>query len=145
MWIFYEKWWVVLVMTGSPTVDIHVDNRLTRTSCPLSPCLSALFKKISTPSDKHLRHGTACFGSSAFWKAFKKPVAILLLLWWKSYQNSKIRTKKLLNQTFLYGFYDFFHFSENNLLYKPKISCFCIFSAQNSDFNTKKLASSHTV
>ena len=43
------------------------------------------------------------------------------------------------------GFYDFFHFSENNLLYKPKISCFCIFSAQNSDFNTKKLASSHTV
>ena len=28
-------------MTGPPTVDIHVDNRLTRTSCPLSPCLSA--------------------------------------------------------------------------------------------------------
>ena len=78
-------------------------------------------------------------------KSFKKPVAIFLLLWWKSYQNSKIRTKKLLNQTFLYGFYYFFHFSENNLLYKPKISCFCIFSAQNSDFNTKKLASSHTV
>ena len=53
MWIFYEKWWVVLVMTEPPTVDIHVDNRLTRTSCPLSPCFSALFKKISTPSDRH--------------------------------------------------------------------------------------------
>ena len=78
-------------------------------------------------------------------ESFQKPVTIFLLLWWKSYQNSKIRTKKLLNQTFLYGFYDFFYFSENNLLYKPKISCFCIFSAQNSDFNTKKLASSHTV
>ena len=62
-------------MTGPPTVDIHVDNRLTRTSCPLSPCLSALFQKISTSSDKHLRHGTAYAGSSAFWKAFKKPVA----------------------------------------------------------------------
>ena len=42
-------------MTGPPTVDIHVDNRLTRTSCPLSPCLSALFEKISPPPDKHLR------------------------------------------------------------------------------------------
>ncbi len=62
-------------MTGPPTVDIHVDCRLTRTSCPLSPCLSALFQKISTSSDKHLRHGTAYAGSSAFWKAFKKPVA----------------------------------------------------------------------
>ena len=30
---------------------------------------------VSTSSDKHLRHGTACSGSSAFWKAFKKPVA----------------------------------------------------------------------
>ena len=40
-------------MTEPPTVDIHVDCRLTRTSCPLSPCLSALFKKISTPADKH--------------------------------------------------------------------------------------------
>ena len=37
-------------------------------------------------------------------KSFQKPVTIFLLLWWKSYQNSKIRTKKLLNQTFLYGF-----------------------------------------
>ena len=54
-------------MTGPPTVDIHVDNRLTRTSCPLSPCLSALFEKISTSSDKHLRHGTAYSGNSAFW------------------------------------------------------------------------------
>ena len=62
-------------MTGPPTVDIHVDNRLTRTSCPLSPCLSVLFSKISTSSDKHLRHGTAYSGSSAFWKAFKKQVA----------------------------------------------------------------------
>ena len=40
-------------MTGPPTDAIHGVNRLTRTSCPLSPCLSALFKKISTPSDRH--------------------------------------------------------------------------------------------
>ena len=43
----------VLIMTGPPTDVIHGVNRLTRTSCPLSPCLSALFKKISTPSDRH--------------------------------------------------------------------------------------------
>ena len=43
----------VLIMTGSPTRAIHGADRLTRTSCPLSPCLSALFKKISTPSDRH--------------------------------------------------------------------------------------------
>ena len=43
----------VLIMTGPPTDAIHGVNRLTRTSCPLSPCLSALFKKISTPSDRH--------------------------------------------------------------------------------------------
>ena len=43
----------VLIMTGSPTRAIHGADRLTRTSCPLSPCLSTLFKKISTPSDRH--------------------------------------------------------------------------------------------
>ena len=42
-------------MTGSPTRALHGANRLTRTSCPLSPCLSTLFKKISTPFDKHPR------------------------------------------------------------------------------------------
>ena len=44
---------VVLIMTGSPTRAIHGADRLTRTSCPLSPCLLTLFKKISTPSDRH--------------------------------------------------------------------------------------------
>ena len=44
---------VVLIMTGPPTDAIHGVNRLMRTSCPLPPCLSALFKKISTPSDRH--------------------------------------------------------------------------------------------
>ncbi len=46
---------VVLIMTGSPTRAIHGADRLTRTSCPLSPCLSTLFEKISPPPDKHLR------------------------------------------------------------------------------------------
>ena len=36
-------------MTGPPTVDIHVDNRLTRTSCPLSPCLSDFSRKYQHP------------------------------------------------------------------------------------------------
>ena len=43
----------VLNRTGPPTRAVHGANRLTRTSCPLSPCLSTLFKKISTPSDRH--------------------------------------------------------------------------------------------
>ena len=46
---------VTLIMTGSPTRAIHGADRLTRTSCPLSPCLSTLFEKISPPPDKHLR------------------------------------------------------------------------------------------
>ncbi len=40
-------------MTGSPTRALHGADRLTRTLCPLSPCRSALFKKISTPSNRH--------------------------------------------------------------------------------------------
>ena len=46
---------VILIMTGSPTRAIHGADRLTRTSCPLSPCLSTLFEKMSPPPDKHLR------------------------------------------------------------------------------------------
>ena len=46
---------VVLIMMGGPTHVLHGTNRLTRTSCPLSPCLSALFEKISPPLDKHPR------------------------------------------------------------------------------------------
>ena len=65
----------VLIMTGSPTRTIHGADRLTRTSCPLSPCLSALFKKISTSYDKHLRHGTAYLGSSVFWEVANTLVA----------------------------------------------------------------------
>ena len=57
----------VLNMTGAPTRAIHGADRLTRTSCPLSPCLSTLFEKISPPPDKHLRKdipstvGVLCF------------------------------------------------------------------------------------
>ena len=71
-------------------------------------------------------------------KSFKKPVAIFLLLWWKSYQNSKIRTKKLLNQEFLYGISSFCTLSENNSFLHGKISCFCIFLAENGVFNTNR-------
>ena len=36
-------------MTGPPTVDIHVDNRLTRTSCPLSPVFQHFSRKYQHP------------------------------------------------------------------------------------------------
>ena len=36
-------------MTGPPTVDIHVDNRLTRTSCPLSPAFQHFSRKYQHP------------------------------------------------------------------------------------------------
>ena len=69
-------------MTGSPTRALHVRQPsharmawLTRTSCPLSPCLSTLFKKISTPSDRH--RGMTFHSSWAFYvlEACEKPVA----------------------------------------------------------------------
>ena len=58
-------------MTEPPTDAIHGVNRLTRTSCPLSPWCSTLFKKMSTPSDKHPRKdsppvvGVLCFGKTS--------------------------------------------------------------------------------
>ena len=71
-------------------------------------------------------------------ESFQKPVTIFLLLWWKSYQNSKIRTKKLLNQEFLYRISSFCTLSENSSFLHGKISCFCIFLEKNSVFNTNR-------
>ena len=66
----------VLNRTGPPTVDIHVNHRLTRTSCSRCPCLSTLFKKISTLSDKTTEREPFC-PSREFCvsKVARKPVA----------------------------------------------------------------------
>ena len=50
----------------------------------------------------------------------------------------KIRTKKLLNQEFLYGISSFCTLSENNSFLHGKISYFCIFLAKNDVFNTNR-------
>jgi len=42
-------------------------------------------------------------------------------------KNNEFRTKKFLNQGFLYGISSFCPFSENNSFLHGKISCFCIF------------------
>ena len=53
-------------------------------------------------------------------------------------KNNEFRTKKFLNQEFLYGISSFCMFSENNSLLRGKISCFCIFLAKNGVFNTNR-------
>ena len=63
-------------MPGPPTDAIHGVNRLTRTSCPLSPCLSALFKKISTPSDRHRGVMFRLLWAFCILKIFQKPVTL---------------------------------------------------------------------
>jgi len=50
-------------------------------------------------------------------------------------KNNEFRTKKFLNQKFLYGISSFCTLSENNSLLHGKISCFCIFLAKNGVFN----------
>ena len=54
----------------------------------------------------------------------------------KYHKNNEFRTKKFLNQKFLYGISSFCTLSENNSLLRGKISCFCIFLAKNGVFNT---------
>ena len=67
---------------------------LTRTSCPLSPCLSTLFKKISTPSDRHRSMTFRPPWRSVFWVYTEKLSCEI--------QNSLQITHKKLNMG-LYG------------------------------------------
>ena len=62
----------------------------------------------------------------------------LKLVWCKNSKNNEFRTKKFLNQEFLYGISSFCTLSENNSFLHGKISCFCIFLAENGVFNTNK-------
>ena len=52
-------------------------------------------------------------------------------VWCKNPKNNEFRTKKFLNQEFLYGISSFCTLSENNSFLHGKISCFCIFLAEN--------------
>ena len=92
----------VLNMTGSPTRAIHGADRLTRTSCPLSPCLSTLFEKISPPPDKHLRKDIpSTVGILCFEKLSKNSSLQLgLLIFEKSLYIVKIVKNKLLRKHF---------------------------------------------
>ena len=53
-------------------------------------------------------------------------------------QKDEFRTKKILNQEFLYEISSFCTLSENNGLLHGNISCFCIFLAKNGVFNTNR-------
>ena len=53
-------------------------------------------------------------------------------------QKDEFRTKKILNQEFLYEISSFCTLSENNSFLHGKISCFCIFLAKNGVFNTNR-------
>ena len=53
-------------------------------------------------------------------------------------QKDEFRTKKILNQEFLYEISSFCTLSENNSLLHGNISCFCIFLAKNGVFNTNR-------
>ena len=60
------------------------------------------------------------------------------LVWCKNSKNNEFRTKKFLNQEFLYGISSFCTLTENNCFLYGKISCFCIFLAKNGVFNTNR-------
>ena len=62
-------------MTGPPTVDIHVDNRLTRTSGPLSPAFQHFSRKYQHPPTNIFDMAPHTPGVLRFGKLSKKPVA----------------------------------------------------------------------
>ena len=62
----------------------------------------------------------------------------LKLVWRKNSKNNEFRTKKFPNPEFLYGISSFCTLSENNSFLHGKISCFCIFLAENGVFNTNR-------
>ena len=76
---------------------------------------------------------TPSLSCSLAWLCFRSsPV------WCKNPKNNEFRTKKFLNQGFLYGISSFCTLSENNSFLHGKISCFCIFLAKNGVFNTNR-------
>ena len=100
-------------------------------------------EKISPSSDKHSRKDIPSAAGILHFLIISVRhrhfcLQPFLLFWCKLHQNSKIRTKKLLNQEFLYGISSFCTLSENSSFLHGKISCFCIFLAEHGAFNTNR-------
>ena len=78
-------------------------------------------------------------GGSPFCVDFKATIHLTFKLVCRKYpQKDEFRTKKILNQEFLYEISSFCTLSENNSLLHGNISCFCIFLAKNGVFNTNR-------
>ena len=72
-------------------------------------------------------------------RGFCQCIQLTLKLVCRKYpQKDEFRTKKILNQEFLYEISSFCTLSENNSLLHGNISCFCIFLAKNGVFNTNR-------
>ena len=100
---------------GAYTQDLMITPRVSN--------MAGLCAQVPTP-------GLSC---SLEWLCFSRsPV------WCKNPKNNEFRTKKFQNQEFLYGISSFCTLSENNSFLHVKISCFCIFLAENGVFNTNR-------
>ena len=67
------------------------------------------------------------------------------LVWCKNPKNNEFRTKKFLNQKFLYEISSFCTLSENNSFLHGNISYFCIFLVKIRILNTEFSAMSHAI
>ena len=74
--------------------------------------------------------------------AFVASSLTLKLVWCKNSKSNEFRTKKFLNQEFMYGISSFCTLSENNGFLYGKISYFCIFLVKNRILNTELSAMS---
>ena len=100
---------------------------MTRSTWPLS------FRKSTVVASIRVR------GGSPFCVDFKATIHLTFKLVCRKYpQKDEFRTKKILNQEFLYEISSFCTLSENNSLLHGNISCFCIFLAKNGVFNTNR-------
>ena len=132
-WYFLEKCW----KTGGkrtrcprqPIVDMDVDCRRPRHD----ENYSSLFVENSHPETLHRDMCIACSGSSWILPMYLTNFQVSLS---QIPQKNEFRTKKILNQEFLYEISSFCTLSENNSLLHGNISCYCIFLAKNGVFNT---------
>ena len=131
-WYFLEKCW----KTGWSEQDVRDRRMLPRMATGAVPVRIRTATHFSSEnSHRETLHRGRMFRSPWAFVAFS---LTLKLVCRKYPKNNEFRTKKFLNQEFLYGISSFCTLSENNSFLHGKISCFCIFLAKNGVFNTNR-------
>ena len=135
LWDFLGKW---LSRRGNANTMFALADKCHGWQCKGGPVMMKStwplsFRKSTVVASIRVR------GGSPFCVDFKATIHLTFKLVCRKYpQKDEFRTKKILNQEFLYEISSFCTLSENNSLLHGNISCFCIFLAKNGVFNTNR-------